>query len=80
MQNPLDPTAVDDRDPEDPVLPSVCLRASVVGVEPIDPAFMASSLVVLWFVEDCHAEPIRDLVFRVLRGLPWEQLAQDFDW
>ncbi len=37
------PPAVDDREPEHPVLPSVCLRASLVCVDPIDPAFMASS-------------------------------------
>jgi hypothetical protein len=74
------PPAVDERDPEHPVLPSVCLRGSLLCVRPIDTVFMASSLVVVWFVEECHAEPIEDVVFRAVRELPWEQLAEDFEW
>jgi hypothetical protein len=76
----LIPPVIDDRDPAHPVLPSVCLRAWVWCNDPIDPAFMGSALVVVWFADECHAEPIADVVFRAIRGLPWEQLAEDFDW
>jgi hypothetical protein len=41
---------------------------------------MGSELVVVWFADECHAEPIVDVVFRAVRALPWEQLAADFDW
>jgi len=71
---------VDTRDPSHPVLPPALLRAWVWCNDPIDPAFMGSELVVVWFAEECHAEPIADVVFRAIRGLPWEQLAQDFNW
>lgn len=76
----LIPPVLDDRDPAHPVLPPVCLRAWVRCNDPIDPAFMGSALVVVWFASDCHAEPIANVVFRAIRGLPWEQFAEDFDW
>ena len=76
----LIPPVVDDRDPAHPVLPSTCLRAWVWCNDPIDPAFMGSNLVVVWFADECHAEPIADVVFRAVRGLPWGKLAENFDW
>ena len=76
----LIPPEVDNHDSEHPVLPEVCLRAELVCFEPIDQAFMASDLVVVWFDDECHTEPIEDVVFRAVRGLPWKDLARDFDW
>jgi hypothetical protein len=76
----LIPPAVDARDPSHPVLPPALLRAWVWCNDPINPAFMGSSLVVVWFADECHAEPIADVVLRAIRGLPWEQLAEDFNW
>ena len=76
----LIPPVIDDSDPVHPVLPPVCLRAWVWCNDPIDPAFMGSHLDVVWFADECHAEPIADVVFRAIRGLPWERLAEDFKW
>ena len=75
----LFPPVIDNRDPAYPVLPPACLRAWVWCNDPIDPAFMGSELVIVWFADECHAELIADVVFRAIRGLPWEQLAEDFD-
>jgi hypothetical protein len=74
------PPDVDATDPAHPALPPVLLRAWLICFQPVDPAFMGSELVVVWFTTDCHTEPIADVVFRAVRGLPWEQLAYDFDW
>ncbi|QEH35372.1 hypothetical protein OJF2_39240 [Aquisphaera giovannonii] len=76
----LIPPAVDDSDPDHPLLPPACLRAWLWCNDPIDPAFMGSSLVVVWFAEDCFGESIARVVLRDLRGLPWERIAEDFDW
>jgi hypothetical protein len=76
----LIPPATDGTDPTHPVLPSALLRAWLTCYQPVNPAFMGSELVVVWFTDECHAEPIADVVFRAVRRLPWEQLADDFDW
>jgi hypothetical protein len=76
----LIPPAVDDRDPKHPLLPPTCLWAWLTCPCPIKPTFQASELVVVWFADECHAEPIADVVFRAVRGLPWEELAQDFNY
>ena len=76
----LIPPAIDDRDPAHPALPFALLRAWLICCEPIDPAFQGSELAVVWFADECHDEPIADVVFRAIRGLPWEKLAEDFDW
>jgi hypothetical protein len=73
------PPNVDLRDPEHPILPPLLLRAWLVCHQPINSAFMGSELVVVWFADECHAEPIADVVFRAVRALPWERLAADFD-
>ena len=74
------PPAMDLADPAHPVLPPARFRAWLTCYEPVDPVFMGSHLVVLWFAEECHNEPLADVVFRAVRGLPWETLAEDFDW
>lgn len=76
----LIPPVIDDSDPDHPKLPPVCLRAWLWCNDPIDPEYMGSDLVVVWFAEECHAEPIADVVFRAIRGLPWDELAEDFIW
>jgi hypothetical protein len=74
------PPVLDLRDPAHPVMPPAQFRAWLTCYEPINPEFMGSHLVVLWFSDECHSEPLAEVVFRAIRGLPWEQLAQDFDW
>ena len=76
----LIPPTLDVKDPAHPVLPPILLRAWLTCHEPINPTFMGSDLVVVWMTDECHAQPISDVVFAAVRGLPWERLAQDFDW
>jgi hypothetical protein len=76
----LIPPEVDARDPRHPALPPALLRAWLWCGEPIDPAYMGSELVVVWFSEECLDEPIAEMVLRAVRGLPWDQLADDFNW
>jgi hypothetical protein len=76
----LIPPDMDLTDPAHPVLPQVLLRAWLVCYQPVNPAFHGSELVVVWFAGECHAEPITDVVYRAVRGLLWEQLADDFYW
>src|SRR5262245_20241886 len=76
----LIPPVVDARDPKHPAFSPALLRAWLHCNEPIDPAFMGSALVVVWFAEECLDEPITEVVFRAIRGLPWDQLADDFNW
>ena len=74
------PPVIDDSHPAHPRLPPILLRAWLTCNEPIQPKFMGSDLVVVWFGLDCHNEKMSDIVFQAVRGLPWEQLARDFDW
>jgi hypothetical protein len=76
----LIPPFVNHDDPDHPFLLPVILRARLTCYEPVDPKFMGSELVVVWFREDCHLEPIEQIVFDGVRELPWEQLAGNFDW
>ncbi len=76
----LIPPVVDGRDPKHPRLPPALLRAWLNCYRPINPEFHGSELVVVWFAEECHTEPIADVVFRAVRGLPWEELAADCYW
>jgi hypothetical protein len=56
------------------------MRARLTCYQPINPKFMASSLLVVWFCQDCHNETIANIVFQAIHGLPWDELARDFDW
>jgi hypothetical protein len=76
----LIPPVIDVRNSDHPVLPPVLLRALLTSFEPIDPAFTGSALVVVWLTEECHAEPIAEVVVRMLKGLAWDKLASDFDY
>jgi len=76
----LIPPKVDDRDPKHPGLPPALLRAWLWCSEPIDQTFMGSELVVVWFAEECLHVPIAEVVLRAVYGLPWDQLADDFNW
>lgn len=71
---------IDNSDTDHPVLPPVLLRAWLVCSEPVNPEFMGSELVVVWFCDECHGESIEEFVLRAVRTLPWDQLAGDFDW
>ena len=76
----LIPPLVDNSIPAHPKLPPIRLRAWLTCDEPVNPQFMGSDFVVVWFSQDCHNASISDVVFQAVRGLPWEQLARDFDW
>jgi len=71
---------IERKDPEHPRLAPVLLRAWLTCNEPVNPNFMGSELVVVWFSEECHLDSIDNIVSRAVCGLPWEQLAGDFDW
>jgi len=79
-KNHLIPPEVDTRDPRHPALPPALLRAWLWCGDPIDPKFMGSELVVVWFASECLDEPIVEVVFRSVRGLQWDELAEDFNW
>ena len=63
-----------------PFLPSWVCIAWLTCSEPINPAFMGSELVVLWFADDVHSLPLVQLVSDAVGDLDWSSLAQDFDW
>ena len=73
------PPPVNTTDPAHPVLPPVQLWAWLTGC-PVRESFMASELVVAWFAGECENEPLAQVVFRAVRALPWDELAEDFDW
>jgi hypothetical protein len=74
------PPVINISDPAHPHLPPVLWRAWFFCTEPIDKRFMASELVVVWFTEECYDRPIAEVVFEAIHALPWDELAQDFDW
>jgi hypothetical protein len=74
----LIPPEVDTRDPRHPALPPALLRAWLWCNDPIDPKFHGSSLVVVWFSNECLEETVTEVVFRAVRGLRWDELAEDF--
>lgn len=59
--------------------PWLCL-AWLTCLEPVNPEFMGSELVVIWFTHDVSSMPIGDLVEAAVKGLDWESLAADFDY
>ena len=63
-----------------PALPPAVLRAWLWCGEPIDPAFMGSQLVVVWFAEECLDEPIVEVVLRAVRGLAWDDPELAIPW
>ena len=75
----LIPPTVDESYPKIPRLPPMSLRAWLTCDVPINHGFEGSELVVVWFAGECYTEPILDVVFRAVRGLPSEELAQDFN-
>jgi hypothetical protein len=74
------PPAVNDVDPAHPRLPPTLMIAWLYCIDPIDPRRMGSELVVVWFTGECHERPIAEVVFDAIHGLPWQELAEDFDW
>lgn len=59
--------------------PWLCL-AWLICRDPVNPEFMGSELVVIWFAHDVSSMPIVDLVAAAVKGLDWESLAADFDY
>ena len=76
----LIPPETDASDPKHPVLPPALLRVWLWCSDSIDPEFHGSELVVVWFASECLDQPIEETVYRAVRGLKWDELAQDFLW
>ena len=51
-------------------VPPVQLRAWLTCYQPVDPTFMASDLVVLWFTEECHSECLGGRIWLIRRVSP----------
>ena len=48
---------------------------------PINESYHGSEFVAVWFrVEIPDDEPFRRVLYDGIRAIPWEQLAQDFDF
>lgn len=71
---------VDDTDPDHPRLPSVTHAASLVSYEPVDPAFMASSLVVVWFTDEQDNLTLPEQIHLGVQEVSWSETARSFDW
>jgi predicted nucleotidyltransferase len=74
------PPAIDVSDPARPTLPRLNLHAWLTCSEPINPMFDGSQLVVTWFEDECHKQPLAEVISSAIRHLPWKQLARDFDY
>ena len=64
---------------EHPTLPPILLRAWLQCPVPVGLGSEGSELVVIWFSEECQHESIEQIVFRAVRGLPWDDLAEGFN-
>ena len=77
----IPPTVDLRRGPEYPTLPPVLLRTWLLCSVPVGRSSEGSELVVIWFSEECQHESIEQIVFRAIRGLPWDDLAEGFsEW
>lgn len=70
----------DRTDPEHPVLPPAQYIAWLTCPEPVDPKFMASELVAVFYSGLPEDTPIPEVFRKYLEHLNWEHLAHDFDW
>lgn len=73
------PPVMDVSDPARPTLPRLNLHVWLCS-ESINPMFDGSQLVVTWFVDECHMQPLAEVLSSAIRHLPWKQLARDFDY
>lgn len=73
------PPTMDVSDPARLTLPRLNLHVWLTCAEPIKPMFDGSQLVVTWFVDECHTQPLAEVISSAIRHLPWKQLARDFD-
>lgn len=62
-----------------PRLPELTYYAWLTS-DPIESPWCASELVVIWFGPYDLENSVPALVQRAIRDLPWERLAQDFDY
>jgi hypothetical protein len=67
-------------EPEHPKLPASQYIAWLTCHEPVNPKFMASELVVLFYSSLPEDTPITQVFQQHLHHLNWEHLAHDFDW
>jgi hypothetical protein len=74
------PPAIEETTPGKPKLPPVRFTAWLRCYQPIEQPHDGSELVVVWFREKSTGEPLEKIVGDAIRSLPWEKLAQDFDW
>lgn len=59
--------------------PWLCI-AWLSSPDPIDPSFMGSEMVVIWFAHDACSMPIKQMIHEAAKDLDWESLAEDFDY
>jgi hypothetical protein len=74
------PPVLDESDPSQPVLPCVEMHARLTCHDSINGNSCGSLLMVSWLTDECHHQPLSDVVFRAVRGLRWDELASDFDY
>ena len=72
------PPTLDVTDPARTTLPRLNLHVWLTCTEPVDPMLQGSELVVTWFADESHTQPLADVISDVVRQLQWKQLARDF--
>ena len=76
-KHPLLPSQV-----QHPYLPSAELTAWITCKEPVDPNYMASELVLVWYLaeEAFELSSLREVTSNALKTIQWNELADDFNW
>ena len=75
----LIPPLVDRSDPAHPTLPRVELTAWLTCYRPIAEPNAGSELVVVWYRDEFPGLALDGVVYEAIRGLAWEELAEDFE-
>ena len=63
-----------------PLLPELTLFAWLTSPTPVNPEYMGSELVVVWFAPERPGVSLSALISEAVRDLPWASLAMDFDY
>jgi hypothetical protein len=62
------------------IFPDLIFFAWLTSNTPINPEFMASELVVVWFAPEQPDVPLSTIVTEAVRDIPWASLAKDIYW
>ncbi len=62
------------------IFPDLIFFAWLTSHTPINPDFMASELVVVWFAPEQPDVPLSTVVTKAIRDIPWKSLAEDVDF